>query len=52
MFGQFLENVFAITKCPLYSMSAIDRFDCIKVPCCNIMLSVNQAFCSLKVRAS
>ena len=27
-FGRFLRKVSAITRCPLYSMSAIDRFDC------------------------
>ena len=28
-FGRFFRKVFAITSCPLYVMSAIDRFDCI-----------------------
>ena len=27
-FSPFLKNVYAITRCPFYSMSAIDRFDC------------------------
>ena len=27
-FGRFLKKISAITRCPLYSMSAIDRFDC------------------------
>ena len=28
-FGRFIENLSAITRCPLYRMSTIEKFNCI-----------------------